>query len=195
MKLKLLHIICFLLLALATPALADSITLKFTGLAITNPGGQTATGSVMGGDLVASSGPLMLKTPTSAITVSLGQNPFDTVWLLIAPNTPLASLNGYQISFGVEVNGTAAGTVNATLSVRPDGIAVATILNPALVFQGLNRFLQLSFFISPNPLGIGPGNYDVQATLSEVPEPETVVLLGLGLLTGAFYLRRRNQFA
>lgn len=147
----------------------------------------------MGTDLVASSGPIMLKTPTSSLTVSLGQNPFDTVWLFIAPNTPIASLNGYQLSFGTEVNGSLVGTVTATLSVRSDGIAVATILNPALVFQGLDRYLQLSFFITPNPLGIGPGNYDVQARLSEVPEPQTLGLLSLGLLTGASYLRRRRQ--
>ncbi|MBL8205736.1 MAG: PEP-CTERM sorting domain-containing protein [Blastocatellia bacterium] len=190
---KRLSVLCLLLFTLAIPALADSITLKFTGLSITNPGGQTTTGSVMGTDLVASSGPLMLKTPTSSLTVSLGQNPFDTVWLFIAPNTPIASLNGYQLSFGTEVNGKLVGTVTATLSVRSDGIAVATILNPALVFQGLDRYLQLSFFITPNPLGIGPGNYDVQARLSEVPEPQTLGLLSLGLLTGASYLRRRRQ--
>jgi len=190
---KRLSVLCLLLFTLAIPALADSITLKFTGLSITNPSGQTTTGSVMGTDLVASSGPLMLKTPTSSLTVSLGQNPFDTVWLFIAPNTPIASLNGYQLSFGTEVNGKLVGTVTATLSVRSDGIAVATILNPALVFQGLDRYLQLSFFITPNPLGIGPGNYDVQARLSEVPEPQTLGLLSLGLLTGASYLRRRRQ--
>ncbi len=190
---KLLSVFCLLLVALATPALADSITLKFTGLTITNPSGNAATGSVMGTDLVASSGPIMLKTPTSSLTVSLGQNPFDTVWLFIAPNTPLASLDGYKLSFGAEVNGKLVGTVQATLSVRADGVAVATILNPALVFQGLDRYLQLSFFITPNPLGIGPGNYDVQARLAEVPEPQTLGLLGFGLLSGASYLRRRRQ--
>ena len=192
-NMKLLSVFCLLLFALATPALADSITLKFTSLTITNPSGNTINGSVMGIDLVASSGPLMLKTPTSSITASIGQNPFDTVWFLIAPNTPLASLNGYQFSFGTEVNGKLVGTVTATLSVRSDGVAVATILNPALVFQGLDRYLQLSFTISPNPLGIGPGNYDIQARLAEVPEPQTLGLLSLGLLTGASYLRRRRQ--
>lgn len=190
---KLLSVFCLLLFALATPALADSITLKFTGLTITNPSGTTVNGSVMGGDLVASSGPLMLKTPTSSITVSIGQNPFDTVWFLIAPNTPLASLDGYKFSFGAEVNGKLVGTVQGTLSVRADGVAVATILTPTLVFQGLDRFLQLSFFISPNPIGIGPGNYDVQARLAEVPEPQTLGLLSFGLLTGVSYLRRRRQ--
>lgn len=192
---KLLSVFCFLLLALATPALADSITLKFTGLTITNPGGQAATGVVMGTDIVASSGPLMVKTPTSTITVSLGQNPFDTVWMFVAPSTNLASLNGYQISFGAEANGKAVGTVTATLSLRSDGVVVATILNPNLIFAGLDRFLQLSFFITPNPTGIGAGNYDFQARLSEVPEPQTLVLLGLGLLMGAFFLRHRNQLA
>lgn len=190
---KRLSAICLLFLALAIPALADSITLKFTSLTITNPSGQVSNGSVMGTDLVASSGPLMLKTPTSTLTVSLGQNPFDAVWLFIAPNTPLAALDGYKFSFGTEVNGQLVGTVQATLSVRSDGVAIATILNPNLIFGGLGRFLQLSFFISPNPLGIGPGNYDVQATLSEVPEPQTLGLLSLGLLTGASYLRRRRQ--
>lgn len=190
---KQLSILILLCLALASPTLADSISLKFTSLTLTNPGGQTTTGSVMGTDLVASSGPLMLKTPTSSITASLGQNPFDAVWLFIAPNTPIASLNGYQFSFGTEVNGASVGTVTASLSVRSDGVAVITILNPSLVFQGLNRDLQLSFTISPNPLGVGPGNYDVQAQLSEVPEPQTLGLLGVGLLTGASYLRRRRR--
>lgn len=192
---KLLSICCLLFIALATPALADSITLKFTGVAITNPGGQTTTGAVMGTDLVASSGPLMVKTSTSTISVSLGQSPFDTVWFFVAPNTPLASLNGYKISFGAEVDGKLVGTVNASLSVRSDGVVVATVLNPNLIFAGLGRTLQLSFFITPNPVGVGPGNYDVQAVLSEVPEPQTVVLLGFGLLLGALYLRHRNQLA
>jgi PEP-CTERM motif len=192
MKLRL--VFCLLLLALATPALADSISLKITSLAITNPSGQIATGSVMAGDIVVNSGPLMLKAPNSAIVASLGANPFDTVWLFIAPNTPLASLNGYQVSFGVDAAGKAIGTINATLSVRSDGVAVATILNPALIFQGLDRFLQLSFTITPNPVGIGPGNYDIQAQLSEVPEPQSLVLLGFGLLLGAYYLRQRRQF-
>ena len=190
---KPLSVLCLLFLALATPALADSITLKFTSLTITNPSGQTTTGSVMGTDMVASSGPLMLKAPTSSLTVSLGQNPFDAVWFFIAPNTPLASLDGYKFSFGAEVDGKLVGTVNATLSVRSDGVAIATILNPNLIFGGLGRFLQLSFFISPNPLGIGPGNYDVQARLAEVPEPQTLGLLGFGLLSGVSYLRRRRQ--
>ncbi|MBS1811561.1 MAG: PEP-CTERM sorting domain-containing protein [Acidobacteria bacterium] len=192
---KLLSVFCLLFLALATPALADSITLKFTGLSITNPGGQTTAAGVMGTDLVASSGPLMVKTPTSSITVTVGQNPFDTVWLFVAPNTPLASLDGYKISFNTEANGVAAGTVTAALSVRPDGVVVATILNPNLVFGALGRYFQLSFFITPNPVGVGPGNYDIQASLSEVPEPQTVVLLGLGLLVGAYFLRNRRLFA
>ncbi|HEX4945659.1 MAG TPA: PEP-CTERM sorting domain-containing protein [Blastocatellia bacterium] len=190
---KLLSALCLLICALASPAFADSITLKFTGLTITNASGQTATGSVMGGDLVASSGPLMIKTPTAATVATIGSNPFDTVWFIIAPNTPLASLNGYQFSFNTEVNGRSVGTVTATLSVRPDGVAVATILTPNLAFQGLDRFLQLSFSISPNPIGIGPGNYDIQATLSEVPEPGTLGLLSLGLLSGVSYVRRRRQ--
>jgi hypothetical protein len=190
---KLLSVFCLLFLALATPALADSITLKFTSLSITNPGGQTTTGAVMGSDLVASSGPLMIKTPTSSITVSLGQSPFDTVWVFVAPATPPASLNGYQVSFGTEVNGNFVGTVTASFSVRPDGVVVATILNPNLVFPALGKDLQLSFFISPNPIGIGPGNYDIQATLSEVPEPQTLVLLGFGLLSGVGLLRKRGQ--
>lgn len=192
---KLLTLLCFLLLVLATPTMADSVTLKFTGVAITTPGGQTATGSVMGADLVAASGPLMLKTPTSTINVAIGQNPFDAAWLLIAPNTPLASLDGYKLSFGVEVNGTAVGTINTTLAIRPDGVVVATILNPNLVFSALARTLQLTFFITPNPTGVGPGNYDFQASLSEVPEPQTVFLLGSGLLTGLFFLRSRKQQA
>ncbi len=186
---------CCLFLALATSAFADSITLQFTGLAITNPGGQTATGTVMGTDLVASSGPLMVKTPTSTITVSLGQNPFDTLWLFVAPNTPLASLDGYKLSFGAEANGSAIGTINTVLTLRPDGVVTATILNPSLVFGALGRMLQLSFFITPNPTGIGPGNYDVQAVLAEVPEPQTLVLLGCGLLSGAWFLRKRTQSA
>ncbi len=190
---KRLSFICLFFMALAVPALADSITLKFTSLTITNANGQTVSGSVMGGDLVASSGPLMLKTPTSTITASIGQNPFDTVWFIIAPNTPLASLNGYQFSFGTEVNGKLVGTVTATLSVRADGVAVATILNPSLVFQGLDRYLQLSLSISPNPLGVGPGNYDIQARLAEVPEPGTLGLLSLGLVSGVSYLRRRRR--
>lgn len=192
---KQLTLLCFLLLALAFPAVADSITLKFTGVAITNPGGQTTTGSVMGTDLVASSGPLMMKTTTSTISVAIGQNPFDAAWLFIAPNTPPASLNGYQVSFGVEVEGTAVGTINTTLSLRPDGVVVATILNPNLVFSALARTLQLTFFITPNPTGVGPGNYDFQASLSEVPEPQTVLLLGTGLLMGLYFLRSRKQIA
>lgn len=190
---KPLLVLSLLLFALATPSLADSISLKFTGLTITNANGQTTNGSVMGGDLVASSGPLMLKTSTTSITATIGQTPFDTVWFFIAPNTSLASLNGYQISFGTEVNGKLVGTVTATLSVRADGLAVATLLTPSLVFQGLDRFLQLSFSISPNPIGIGPGNYDIQARLSEVPEPATLGLLSLGLATGVSYLRRRRR--
>lgn len=190
---KPLLVLCLLLFALATPALADSISLKFTGLTITNASGQTTSGSVMGGDLVASSGPLMLKTPTSSTVATIGQTPFDTVWFFIAPNTPLASLNGYQFSFGTEVNGKLVGTVTATLSLRSDGVAVATLLTPSLVFQGLDRFLQLSFSISPNPIGIGPGNYDIQARLAEIPEPGTIGLLSLGLATGASYLRRRRR--
>lgn len=193
MRLKLLSPFYLLLLALATPAFADSVTLKFTGITITNPSGQTTNGSVMGTDLVASSGPLMLKTSTSAITVSLNQNPFDAVWLFVAPNTPLSSLNNYQISFNVEADGKPIGTLNASFSVRSDGVVVATVLNPNLIFSGLGKSLQLSFFISPNPVGIGVGNYDIQATLSEVPEPQTVVLLAMGLLLGAFYLRRRQM--
>lgn len=190
---KLRVVFCLLLLALATPALAESITLKFTNLTITNPNGQSATGSVMAGDLVANSGPLMLKTPNSALVAKLGQNPFDTVWMFVAPNTNLASLHGYQVSFGAEANGKAIGTINATISVS-GGIATATILNPNLIFQGLDRFLQLSFFITPNPVGLGTGNYDFQARLSEVPEPQSLVLLGFGLLLGAYFLRQRRQF-
>lgn len=192
---KLLTYFFFLFLALATPALADSVTLKFTGLAITNPSGQTANSAVMGTDLVASSGPLMLKTQTSSITVSLGQSPFDSVWLFVAPNTPLASLDGYKVSFNAEVNGSAIGTINTLLTLRSDGVVVATILNPSLVFGALGRTLQLSFFITPNPTGVGVGNYDFQAVLAEVPEPQTFVLLGFGLLSGAWYLRRRSQNA
>ncbi|MFN7931169.1 MAG: PEP-CTERM sorting domain-containing protein [Blastocatellia bacterium] len=190
---KQLTLLFFLLLALALPALADSITLKFTGVSITNPSGQTATGGVMGADLVASSGPLMMKTTTSAITVNIGQNPFDAAWMFIAPNTPLASLDGYKVGFDVEVNGSAVGTVNTSLSVRPDGVVVATVLNPNLVFSALGKTLQLTFFITPNPTGVGPGNYDFQASLAEVPEPQTVLLLASGLVAGLFFLRSRKQ--
>lgn len=184
--------ICLILLVLATPALADTITLKFTNLTITNAGGQSATGSVMGGDLVANNGPLMLKTPNSAVTAQLGAAPFDTVWAFIAQGTNISSLNGYQISFGVESNGKFVGTLNASIAVS-NGIATATILNPNLVFQGLDRFLQLSFSISPNPVGLGDGVYDFKAALAEVPEPGSFVLLGLGLSMSATYLRARRK--
>lgn len=190
MRLRL--VFCLVLLALAPSAFAESISLKFTNLSITNTSGQTATGSVMAGDLVVNSGPLMLKAPNSAIVATLGSNPFDAVWMFVASGTNISSLNGYQISFGVEANGKAVGTVNASISVN-NGIATATILNPNVVFQGLDRFLQLSFTISPNPVGLGVGNYDFQARLSEVPEPQTLLLLGTGLLLGAQRLRRRRQ--
>ena len=191
MRLRLLF--CLVLIALASPVLADSIPLKITNLTITSPGGQTATGGVMAGDQVANSGPLMLKAPNSALVAELGGSAFDTTWMFIAPNTSLASLNGYQVSFGVESAGKVLGTITATLSVRSDGVAVATILNPNLVFQGLDQFLQLSFSIAPNPVGLGTGNYDFQARLSAVPEPQSLVLLGFGLLFGAYYLRQRRQ--
>ena len=184
--------ICLFLLALAAPALADSVTLKFTNLNITNPGGQSASGSVMAGDLVATSGPLMLKTPNSALPAQIGSGPFDAVWAFIAQGTNISSLNGYQVSFGVEANGKFVGTVNASISVA-NGIATATILNPSLVFQGADRFLQLSFLISPNPVGLGDGVYDFKAALAEVPEPQSFALLGLGLSMGATYLRARRK--
>lgn len=185
-------VFCWLLFICAIPALADSITLNFTRLTITDANNQSVNSNIMGGDLVASSGPLMFKTPNASLPASLGQDPFNVAWLIIAPNTPLASLNNCQFSFNTEVNGKLVGTVTATLSVRSDGVAVATILTPTLVFPGLDRLLQLSFSISPNPIGIGPGNYDFQARLAEVPEPGTLTLLGLGLLSGASYLRRRR---
>ena len=184
-------LIYLFLLVLAIPAWADSITLKFTDLAITNPSGQTATGSVMAGNLVATNGPLMLKTSNSAINVEIGTSPFDIAWTFIASGTNIASLNGYQLSFGVEANGKFVGTINTSIAVS-NGIATATILNPSLVFHALDRTLQLTLFISPNPVGLGDGVYDFKGGLAEVPEPQTLGLVGLGLSAGAAYLRRRR---
>lgn len=45
---------------------------------------------------------------------------------------------------------------------------------------------------TPSPTILAAGHYNIQAALAEVPEPQALVLLGIGLLVTARFLRKRD---
>ena len=118
-----------------------------------------------------------------------------------APQGPVS----FQASFTLGVNqglDTLIGTVLVDIAPTGDGIGAWTILNGTGVFSGATGILN-STGVGVPPAGPGqpPGNHIVgtgQVTapgLNAIPEPSTIVLLGIGMsgLAGVAAIRQRRR--
>ncbi len=184
------------MLVAAAPALADEVTLS----------GST-TGTVTGVPQLIFSGNAGFTGSTFLGTGSLsGLNSLGSFFLTPSAPSLLAGTFVLDISFTspTGINGGQLGVYNANISgsVSPNvnqGGATITFNNPVQTFTFLSGNTSGSFTLTlPNQLFVQTGrSAELTAGFtgfqSAVPEPGTAMLLGAGLLSGSFFLRRRRR--